>query len=246
MSFEPELQKKVEDWLTWDENPKTRKEIEELVEKKDASALRARMLGKLSFGTAGIRARMEAGFARLNDLTVIQVSHGFARYLNEQTKGRDSRGVAIGYDGRYNSKRFALLATNIFVRNGIKVYLFSDVVPTPVVSYATAALKCDAGLMITASHNPKEDNGYKAYWGNGAQILAPHDVEICRIAQEEPQPIRDYWELSDIEAHPLVQSADGTLEQYFRDEAQLCYNKEVNQKSPLKFTYSAFHGVGSK
>uniref|UniRef100_A0A915ELV9 Phosphoglucomutase-2 n=1 Tax=Ditylenchus dipsaci TaxID=166011 RepID=A0A915ELV9_9BILA len=162
------------------------------------------MVGKLSFGTAGIRCRMEAGFARLNDLTIIQVSHGMAKHIIQVFGAENLKGVAVGFDGRYNSRRFADLASNVFTQNGMKVHLFSDYVPTPVVSFAAKALNCDAGLMITASHNPKEDNGYKAYW------------------------------------------TDHIIEDYYKSESSMCYCKELNQQSAIKFTYSAFHGVGSK
>lgn len=127
------------------------------------------MVGQLAFGTAGIRARVEGGFNRLNNLTIIQITHGFARHLRA-VFGNGEINVAIGYDGRFDSKTFAEYASNVFIQNGIGVYLFSKVVPTPVTSFATVSLKCHAGLMVTASHNPKEDNGYKAYWSNGAQV----------------------------------------------------------------------------
>jgi phosphoglucomutase/phosphopentomutase len=113
---------------------------------------------------------MAPGFSALNHLTVIQLSHGLAKYLKE-VKLNEELSIVIGYDGRHRSALFAKDAASVFIRNGIKVHLFSKVVPTPVVSFATPFLKCSAGLMITASHNPKEDNGYKAYWDNGAQAI---------------------------------------------------------------------------
>ncbi|VDN20095.1 unnamed protein product [Gongylonema pulchrum] len=210
-------------WLKWDKNEKTRAEIEDLIQKKNVEELESRLCGKMAFGTAGVRTRMEAGFCRLNDLTILMLTHGFAKHLKDEYK-RDSNGVAIGYDGRHNSKRWAELAANVFVLNGIKVFVFSECCPTPVVSYATIRLKCDAGLMITASHNPKQDNGYKAYWTNGAQLLGPHDREICRIAYEDTEPKPEYWDTSKLRSHPLFNTAD--------------------PKCPIKFTYSAFHGVG--
>ncbi|KHN72132.1 Phosphoglucomutase-2 [Toxocara canis] len=238
-----DLDELVANWLKWDKNEKNRKEIEELVSKKDVETLKARMCKKMVFGTAGIRSRMEAGFSRLNDLTILMVTNGFALHLKEVYK-RESNGVAIGYDGRHNSRRWAELAANVFVRHGLKVYLFSEVCPTPLVSYATIRLKCDAGLMITASHNPKHDNGYKAYWSNGAQILAPHDAEICRIAYANMEPKPEFWDLSQLHSHPLLHSADPVIDDYFKDEQSLCHYKSINEKCPIKFTYSAFHGVG--
>uniref|UniRef100_F1KTP4 Phosphoglucomutase-2 n=1 Tax=Ascaris suum TaxID=6253 RepID=F1KTP4_ASCSU len=238
-----ELDQHVANWLKLDKNEKDRKEVQELVAKKDIGTLKSRMCAKMAFGTAGIRSRMEAGFNRLNDLTILMLTNGFALHLKEVYK-RESNGVAIGYDGRYNSRRWAELAANVFVQNGIKVYLFSEVCPTPVTSYATIKLKCDAGLMITASHNPKHDNGYKAYWTNGAQILAPHDTEICRIAYANMEPKPEYWDLSKLQSHPLLHSADPIIDDYFVDEQSLCHYKSINMKCPIKFTYSAFHGVG--
>uniref|UniRef100_A0A1I7XAQ4 Phosphoglucomutase n=1 Tax=Heterorhabditis bacteriophora TaxID=37862 RepID=A0A1I7XAQ4_HETBA len=137
--------------------------------------------------------------------------------------------------------RFAQLAANVFISNGIPVYLFSDVSPTPLVSWATVALKCDA-----------EDNGYKAYWSNGAQviesiidaIIGPHDTEIVRLAELNPEPREEYWDLSTLNTSPLMRSADGSINTYFETERSLAYHREINSTTPLKFTYSAFHGVG--
>ncbi|CAI4230699.1 unnamed protein product [Auanema sp. JU1783] len=232
----------ISKWLAWDKNEKTRNEIQALVNAKDCTALKARMMGKLAFGTAGIRAPMEAGFARLNDLTIIQVTHGFARYINTVVSDT-SGGVVIGYDGRHNSRRFAQLAANVFIQNNIPVYLFDKVTPTPVVSWAVVNLKCVAGLIITASHNPKEDNGYKAYWNNGAQIIGPHDIEIMKIVEAEPEPKAEYWDL-DLLKTPLLKDAEPAINAYFASEENLCFNRDINQQTPLKFTYSAFHGVG--
>ncbi|VDK66093.1 unnamed protein product, partial [Anisakis simplex] len=177
---------------------------------------------------------MEAGFSRLNDLTILMLTNGFALHLKEVYK-RESNGVAIGYDGRHNSRRWAELAANVFVHNGIKVYLFSEVCPTPVTSYATIKLKCDAGLMITASHNPKYDNGYKAYWTNGAQILAPHDDEICRIAYANMEPKPEFWDLTKLKSNPLFFSADTVIDDYFKDAQKLCHYKSINEKCPIKY-----------
>ncbi|PIO60072.1 hypothetical protein TELCIR_18438, partial [Teladorsagia circumcincta] len=113
-------------------------------------------------------------------------------------------------------------------------------------SWATIKLNCDAGLVITASHNPKYDNGYKAYWTNGAQIIDPHDTEIIRIAEAEPLPFpSEYWDTKDLMKNPLLKSADSAIDPYFEVErSSLCYHKEINAATKLKFTYSAFHGVG--
>ncbi|PIC39448.1 hypothetical protein B9Z55_011130 [Caenorhabditis nigoni] len=239
----PTLNEQVANWLHWDKNEKTRGEIQALVDENNEEALKARMSTRLVFGTAGVRSPMQAGFGRLNDLTIIQITHGFARHMIN-VYGQPKKGVAIGFDGRHNSRRFAELASNVFIRNNIPVYLFSEVSPTPVVSWATIKLECDAGLIITASHNPKEDNGYKAYWSNGAQIIGPHDTEIVRIKEAEPQPRDEYWDLSELKASPLFHSADVTIDPYFEVEKSLNFTRDINASTPLKFTYSAFHGIG--
>ncbi|CAI2348862.1 unnamed protein product [Caenorhabditis sp. 36 PRJEB53466] len=237
------LDKQVADWLAWDRNDQSRAEIQKLVDEKNSDGLKARMNTRLVFGTAGVRAPMQAGFGRLNDLTIIQITHGFARHMLN-VYGKPATGVAIGFDGRYNSRRFAELAANVFIRNEIPVFLFSEVSPTPVVSWATIKLGCDAGLIITASHNPKEDNGYKAYWSNGAQIIGPHDEEIVRIKETEPQPREEYWDLSQLKSSPLFHSADVVIDPYFEAEKSLNFQRSINAATPLKFTYSAFHGIG--
>ncbi|EFO94366.1 hypothetical protein CRE_13293 [Caenorhabditis remanei] len=253
----PTLNEQVANWLNWDKNETTRGEIQKLVDDMNEEGLKARMTSRLVFGTAGVRSPMQAGFGRLNDLTIIQITYGFARHMLN-VYGQPKNGVAIGFDGRHNSRRFAELAANVFIRNNIPVYLFSEVSPTPVVSWATIKLGCDAGLIITASHNPKEDNGYKAYWSNGAQVLiqieylfqvsvqiiGPHDTEIVRIKEAEPQPRDEYWDLSELKTSPLFHSADVTIDPYFEVEKSLNYTREINASTPLKFTYSAFHGIG--
>lgn len=239
------LRKLVEKWLEVDQNAETRKEVELLLRDKNYDALKAQMEGKLTFGTAGIRTGMCAGFARLNDFTILKISSGFSKHINDFYKLSEQKSVVIGYDCRHNSKRFAKLAANVFVHNGVKVFLFQEFVPTPVVSYATVRLGCKAGLMITASHNPKTDNGYKAYWENGAQILAPHDDQICSLADEE-FPDSAYWDLDVLQSSPLLESADFIIDDYYESESRMSYFKNINKSSPLIFTYSAFHGVGSK
>ncbi|KAK6014788.1 phosphoglucomutase/phosphomannomutase, alpha/beta/alpha domain I, partial [Ostertagia ostertagi] len=215
----------------------TREEIETLAKAQDYAALAARMNGR-------IRARMEGGFARLNDLTILNVTRGFAKYMLQVHKDKTLTGVAIGYDARHHN--LLNLPRMCSFDMAFPVYFFSEVCPTPVVSWATIKLNCDAGLVITASHNPKYDNGYKAYWNNGAQIIDPHDTEIIRIAEAEPLPLpNEYWDTKDLMKHPLLKSADPAIDPYFEVErSSLCYHKDINAATPLKFTYSAFHGVG--
>ncbi|KAL7076495.1 hypothetical protein ACQ4LE_004356 [Meloidogyne hapla] len=248
--MDEELKKLVNNWLELDKNEETLSQVQKLVDSNNLTILKNLMGGELSFGTAGVRTKMGPGFTQLNDLTIIQLSHGMAQHLLEDLaiKGNNKMPqIVIGYDGRHNSLRFAQLASNVYLKNRIRVTLFSECVPTPVVSFAVVALNCDAGLMITASHNPKEYNGYKVYWNNGAQILSPHDKRICQLAREQPKPLDEYWNIKTLNTNNLFSTADSVLEEYFVSESSICcFYRELNAKTSLKFTYSAFHGVGSK
>ena len=155
------------DYVAWDTNQETRSAIKSLVDSNDIPALRKALGQRLSFGTAGLRGPMIAGYAAMNELTVVQATQGLAVYL-EQAYGREAAaagGVAIGWDhrsaGTLNSERFGLLAAEVLLRRGIRVALLPRLVHTPMVAYTVLDRKCAAGIMITASHNPKEDNGYK-------------------------------------------------------------------------------------
>ena len=160
----------TQEWLRLDKDETTRKEILELVKQQNFKELHILLASRLSFGTAGLRARMGAGFSRLNSLTIIQTSQGLAQYLLED-KGVSAAtaGVVIGYDARHNSKKFAQLAAAAFIAKGIRVLWYEDLVHTPMVPFAVKQLRAGAGIMITASHNPKHDNGYKVYGSNACQ-----------------------------------------------------------------------------
>lgn len=142
--------------------------------------LSKRLLSRLTFGTAGLRGVMQAGFNSMNDLVVIQSAQGLLQYVLKcfPDKADRANGIVVGYDGRYNSKRFAELTAAVFLNSGITVWLYSEMVATPFIPFAIFEKNCMAGVMVTASHNPKEDNGYKVYWQNSAQIITPHDKNI--------------------------------------------------------------------
>lgn len=159
------------------------------------------------------------------------------------------RGVVFGFDGRYNSKRFAELSTTVFLNNKIKVYLYSRTVPTPFVPFAIMQKKCLAGVMVTASHNPKEDNGYKVFWSNGAQIIPPHDKEIQKSIEANLVPLNESWETSVLanESEKLLfDPFEEMNEKYFAEYLKNVPKSflENNSKSDLRFVYSAMHGVG--
>ena len=158
------------EWLRMDKDEATRNEIEELVKQDNVKELEMRLGSRLTFGTAGLRARMGAGFSRLNSLTIIQTSQGLAQYLLEQGGASAvTAGVVIGYDARHNSKKFGQLAAAAFIAKGIRVFWFEDLAHTPMVPFAVKHFRAAAGIMVTASHNPKQDNGYKVYGANACQ-----------------------------------------------------------------------------
>nr|CAD7439127.1 unnamed protein product [Timema bartmani] len=226
-------------------NEKTRQEIQSLVDNMNISELDAMFESRLTFGTAGIRGAMGPGPSNMNDLVIIQTTQGLVTYLQEACTESVLRGVAIGYDGRYNSKRFAELTTAIILNRGIPVYLFSRVCPTPFIPYTVTHFNLSAGIMITASHNPKEDNGYKVYWQNGSQIIPPHDKNIQKSIVEQLTPWETSWDTSILSTSNLLKDPYSEVwDAYFDHLRGTVVYPMVNVRSPLKFTYTAMHGVG--
>ncbi|RHY12850.1 hypothetical protein DYB25_000981 [Aphanomyces astaci] len=237
-------------WVAWDVNDGTKTAIQSLVDAGDADALRQKLEKRLDFGTAGLRAAMGAGTVCMNDLVVIQTMQGLVAYLEESygVEAVQRRGIVLGYDhrqfGTLNSKQFAAYSAAVAVSRGIKVYLYEGVVATPLVPFAVDRLGCVAGIMVTASHNPKADNGYKVYGSNGCQIIPPHDKRIAASILNHLAP----WQLYDI-TNIRSQTADPTAElvaAYFDAMTPLVRYPQDNA-NPLyhvKVAYSAMHGVG--
>lgn len=169
---------KAQVWLGEAYDEETRAEVKRLLDDPDPTALIEAFYRDLEFGTGGLRGIMGAGSNRMNIYTVGAATQGFANYLKEAFADLPEISVVVGHDVRNNSRKFAEIVAEIFSANGIKVYLFDSFRPTPELSYAIRKLGCQSGVNITASHNPKEYNGYKAYWADGAQIISPHDVNI--------------------------------------------------------------------
>lgn len=249
---DPQLDKAVHQWLTWDKNPWTRTQVESLVAASRLDDLRKRLCSRMSFGTAGLRAPMGAGFNRINDLTVIQSTQGLYAYLSRYFADFSSRGVVVGFDTRgqeesgCSSQRLAKLTAAVMLSRDVPVHLFSTFVPTPYVPYAVKKLGAAAGVMITASHNPKEDNGYKVYWSNGAQISSPHDKEILRSIEEQLEPwSSSCWDEELVESSSLRTDPLTQINSCYMDElSSLCFHRDLNTSCPLKFVHSSFHGVG--
>lgn len=243
-------------WLAWDVNTGTRAQVQALVDATDIPALRKLFHGRLEFGTAGLRAVMGPGTTAINDLVVLQTAQGLAKYLIA-TLGEDEtkrRGVALGYDhrvsGSLNSKRFAELTAAVCVHLGIKVYLYEGFVATPLVPFCIEQKQCAAGVMVTASHNPKADNGYKVYWGNGCQIIPPHDEGIAGTILHNLAPWTTYSEelLASLRtgSSPLVEdpTAEMTASYFALMQRRLCRYAADNAVTNLRIAYTAMHGVG--
>ncbi|XP_071152090.1 phosphopentomutase-like [Mytilus edulis] len=240
-----ELNTRLREWFEWDKNEATRSDILQLVNEKNIEELKKRLLKRMEFGTAGLRTRMAAGFSMMNDLTIIQTTQGLCQYLLKNCPSVKSNGVVVGYDGRHNSERFAWLTATVFINAEVPVYLYSRVCPTPYVAYAVIYCKADCGIMVTASHNPKEDNGYKVYGSNGSQIISPVDKHVAKSIEENLVPLITSWDASVVEKSPLRKDPyNDILKHYNEDLKKLCYFREQNSKSSVTFTYTAMHGVG--
>nr|CAD7399459.1 unnamed protein product [Timema cristinae] len=245
LALNEDLDQRISQWLEWDKNEKTSQEIRSLVYNMNVLELEAMFDSRLTFGTAGIRGAMGPGPSNMNDLVIIQTTQGLVTYLQEACTESVLRGVAIGYDGRYNSKRFAELTTAIILNRGIPVYLFSKVCPTPFIPYTVTHFNLSAGIMITASHNPKEDNGYKVYWQNGSQIIPPHDKNIQKSIVEQLTPWETSWDTSILLTSNLLKDPYSEVwDAYFDLLRSTVVYPMVNARSPLEFTYTAMHGVG--
>ena len=173
-----QVTEKAEKWLTPAYDAETQAEVKRMLENPDKTELIDSFYKDLEFGTGGLRGIMGAGTNRMNIYTVGAATQGLSNYLNKCFAGKKDISVVVGHDCRNNSDKFAKISADIFSANGIKVYLFDDLRPTPEVSFAIRHFGCQSGINITASHNPREYNGYKAYWDDGAQVLAPHDTAI--------------------------------------------------------------------
>lgn len=237
-------------WLQIDHHEETRREIESHLHKENIAKL-SKILGeRIAFGTAGLRGEMAAGYANMNYVTVQQTSQGLAKYLLEVFGDTEceKRGVVIGYDGRHNSFGFAHITAATFKFYGVRTYLFDRMVCTPMVPFFTKKFKCVAGVMITASHNPKQDNGYKLYWENSAQIIEPHDRNIQTSIEANLQ-LEDLSEFFDYVTKKIKYAADNftksTIDSYINEIEKTYFinSRDLNKSCPT-LTYTAMHGVG--
>jgi len=237
-----QVRTKAQTWLSPEYDEDTRKSVQELLDKEDPADLIDAFYRDLEFGTGGLRGIMGAGSNRMNQYTVGAATQGLSNYLKKEFADLPEIKVVIGHDCRNNSRRFAEISADIFSANGIKAYLFPDLRPTPEVSYAIRKLGCQSGIVITASHNPKIYNGYKAYWNDGAQVIAPHDHNIIA----EVNAIASVKEIKFKRNPALVQLLDETIDkQFINDLLTISLSPEaIKRHKAIKIVYTPIHGTG--
>lgn len=234
---------KARKWLDKKYDEETRKEVQAMLDADDKTPLIEAFYKDLEFGTGGLRGIMGAGTNRMNIYTVGAATQGLANYLNDVFKDLPQISVCVGHDVRNNSRKFAELAADIFSANGIKVYLFDACRPTPEISYGIRHLGCQSGVVVTASHNPKEYNGYKAYWSDGAQMIAPHDVKTI----EYVNAITDVDQIKFTPNKELIQIIGPDVDNdYLNDVKKLSLSPEaIARHKDMKIVYTPIHGTGS-
>lgn len=235
--------KKAEQWLSPEYDADTRKKVSEIMNNNPQSLTDA-FYKNLEFGTGGMRGIMGVGTNRINKYTLGAATQGFCNYLKKQFASLEEISVAISHDNRNNSRKFAELTAEIFAANGIKVFLFDELRPTPVLSFAIRHFKCQGGVMLTASHNPKEYNGYKAYWDDGAQVVPPHDKGII----DEVNAITKVSQIQ-FEGHKELIQIIGkeTDEAYLEKIKTLSLSPElIREDKDFKIVFSPLHGTAVK
>lgn len=237
------VRKKATIWMEGNFDSKTKAEVKDMLDNDEPELIES-FYKELEFGTGGLRGIMGAGTNRMNIYTVGMATQGLSNYLKKEFAGIDKIKVAVAYDNRNNSRLFAETTANIFSANGFKVYLFDDLRPTPELSFAIRHFECQSGVVVTASHNPKEYNGYKVYWEDGGQIIQPHDKniidEVKSISSIDEVLFED--KLKDIEI--IGEKVDNI---YLKKVKELSLSPEVIERnSDLKIVYTPIHGSGVK
>ncbi|TCO05968.1 phospho-sugar mutase [Natronoflexus pectinivorans] len=231
-------------WLDGAYDEETKKEVKRMLSNPDNTELIDSFYKNLEFGTGGLRGIMGAGSNRVNKYTIGAATQGLANYLNREFAHLPELKVAIGHDCRNNSRYFAEIVAGVFAANNIIAYLFEDLRPTPEISYTIRKLNCQSGVILTASHNPKEYNGYKAYWNDGAQIIAPHDKNII----DEVNKITSVEDIKFEGNADKIRILGEEMDNLFIEEvSKISLNPEIIQKQKdLKIVYSPIHGTTVK
>lgn len=233
---------RVNQWLTSHVvDGDTKKQIQEWLNTNDEKTITDFFYKDLEFGTGGLRGIMGVGSNGVNRYTVGKATQGLANYLKKSIKNKPLQ-VVVAHDSRNNSKSLAKLTASVFSANGIKVFLFDDLRPTPLLSFALRTLNCDSGVVITASHNPKEYNGYKAYWNDGAQVVPPHDKNII----EEVNAITSFEEILFDPNENLISSVPAYVEKSYYDivKSLIPNHATIKAQHQMPIAYSSLHGAG--
>ena len=232
---------KAQEWLDSSIDDETKKQVRALLSKPDPKELIDSFYRSLEFGTGGLRGIMGAGSNCINKYTIGTATQGLANYLIKSVPNKEIK-VAIAYDSRNNSKYFAQITADVFSANGIVVYLFPELRPTPILSFAIRYLNCHSGVVITASHNPKEYNGYKAYWSDGAQIVPPHDKNVIT----EVNAIASFDQIKFAPNKSLIKTIGKEVEDaYYKEVNQVIPRQEsIARQKNIPLVYSSLHGSG--
>ncbi len=239
----PEIIEKAKSWLSEQYDEDTRRQVKNLID-NDPNELTESFYRILEFGTGGLRGIMGVGTNRMNIYTVAMATQGLANYIKKMYSDMKQPQVAIAYDCRNNSREFAKITADVMTANGIKVFLFSALRPTPELSFAIRELKCQSGVVVTASHNPKEYNGYKVYWEDGGQVVAPHDKNIIA----EVTKITDISMVNRKGNDGLLEMLDEKFDDiYLNRVMELSLSpKLIKKHKKLSFVYTPIHGTGGQ
>lgn len=239
-----EVTARAQVWLDGNYDAETKAEVKKMMEAEDKTELIESFYKDLEFGTGGLRGIMGAGTNKMNIYTVGAATQGLSNYLISQFPDLPQISVVIGHDCRNNSRKFAEISANIFTANGIKVYLWEDLRPTPETSFAIRHLGCQSGVIITASHNPKEYNGYKAYWDDGAQMIAPHDENVIK----EVNKIKKVEDIKFEGNKDLIEIIGKDMDKIYLDRIKtlILSPEAIERNKDLKIVYTPIHGTGIK
>lgn len=242
-NISPEVLAKAKSWLSDQYDEETRKQVQYLID-NDPNELTESFYRILEFGTGGLRGIMGVGTNRMNIYTVAMATQGLANYIKMKFADMKTPQIAIAYDCRNKSKEFAQITADVMTANGIKVFLFSALRPTPELSFAIRELKCQSGIVVTASHNPKEYNGYKVYWEDGGQIVAPHDKNIIA----EVQKITDISMVKRNRNAKLIEMLDDSFDEIYLEKVMSLSlsPKLIKKHKNLSFVYTPIHGTGGQ
>ena len=236
----------VEAWLERDPDARTRDELQALRDAGDMNELQRRFSGRLQFGTAGLRGIVGAGPTRMNQLVIRETSAGLASYVADEVEDAAARGVVIAYDARPDSAQFARDAASVFLGAGFKVFLTAAAQPTPIGAFAVLHYGAAAGVVVTASHNPPQYNGYKVYWENGAQIIPPHDAGIAERIEAAATADIPWLDIDKAQATGQLQLlGDDFADLYCRTVVAGCTELAGSELAKISVAYTALHGVGA-